>query len=92
MNPVMERYIKKIKQRRRKLIKELGGRCVNCSAKRNLEFDHIKAEDRTWSARKHSRWSRMVKYEREHRQGLIQLLCENCNKLKGLGLLLRIRP
>lgn len=67
--------------RRLALIKSLGGKCVECGRKNRLEIDHI--EGRDWDPAKKSRWSRVAIYEREAREGKLQVLCKRCNKVKG---------
>jgi 5-methylcytosine-specific restriction endonuclease McrA len=73
--------IRRCKRARRKLIAELGGKCVECGQTRKLEFHHTLT--RTWIARKVSRWVRIARYRREWEQGCIVLLCSQCNKKAG---------
>ena len=72
---------KNVAKRRAKLIRELGGECVECGADFDLEFHHVNG--RTWIARKTSRWVRIKRYEEEACYGLIELLCADCNKVAG---------
>lgn len=55
---------------RLKLIASLGGKCIGCP-------------ERTWIARKTSRWVRLAMYRREAALGIIELRCANCNKKLG---------
>ena len=59
--------------RRQELILLLGGKCVGCGACADLQFDHI--VPRTWVLRDKSRWTRIALYEREAKEGKLQLLC-----------------
>ena len=68
-------------RRRLAIIDRLGGQCAKCRSKKNLEIDHING--RNWDLAKKSRWSRVVIYEREEKEGKLQVLCRKCNKLKG---------
>lgn len=70
-------------RRRSELIAFLGGKCKGCGemAPDKLEFHHL--EERTWQARKTSRWVRVACYWREARAGIIELLCGKCNKEAG---------
>lgn len=68
------------------LIKQLGGKCVDCGTKgRNkknrLELDHIHGRD--WKPREKSRWQRLTIYRREAAEGKLAVRCAKCNKLKG---------
>lgn len=69
-----------IEARRRNLIQIMGGTCVRCGSSEKLEFHHVTA--RKWVARKVSRWRRMQFYEDEYRDGLLELLCSYCNKVR----------
>ncbi len=64
-----------------KLIAELGGKCVMCDGVENLEIDH--KYRRSWSIRGTEFSWRISKYRQEAKLGLVQLLCEQCNKFKG---------
>lgn len=68
-------------QRRLELIDKLGGKCLFCRSRKNLELDHINGRD--WDPAKKSRWSRIVIYEREAKEGKLQVLCRRCNAKKG---------
>lgn len=70
-----------VAKRRAKLIAKLGGKCEVCGHTSSLEFHHI--TERTWIARKTSRWRRMVLYEREALNGEIVLACKWCNQSYG---------
>jgi len=68
-------------QRRMELIEKLGGKCAECGYKKRLEIDHIKGRD--WEPSKKSRWTRIARYEREAKEGKLQVLCRWCNASKG---------
>lgn len=68
-------------QRRLDLIQKLGGKCVECGYKKRLELDHINGRD--WEPSKKSRWTRIARYEREAKEGKLQVLCRWCNASKG---------
>ena len=68
-------------QRRLALIDQLGGKCVKCKTQKRLELDHINGRD--WEPNKKSRWTRIVIYEREAKEGKLQVLCRKCNAKKG---------
>lgn len=72
------------RRRRRELITELGGKCVDCGETQYelLTFDHIYGKD--WSARGKSTDQRMCHYVREHRQGLLTIRCNVCNARRGV--------
>ena len=71
------------RRRRVNLILFLGGKCKGCDQHDpdKLEFHHLR--ERTWVARKTSRWVRIARYWREAREGLIELRCGDCNKRLG---------
>ena len=66
---------------RRKLIEQLGGKCLQCSAVEKLEFHHLRP--RTWVAAQLNRWQRLAEYKREAARGEIVLLCKPCNQRAG---------
>lgn len=57
---------------------ELGGQCALCGETHDLEFNHIYKRD--WKPSKLNRYRRMLRYRREAKEGLISLLCSDCNK------------
>lgn len=65
---------------RARLIREMGGACVGCGTKIDLEFHHKDRRTRTWVANRTARWVRLARYRREWHQGLIELRCGACNK------------
>lgn len=71
------------RRRRFELIYELGGKCVQCGEEEyeKLEFDHIDGKD--WEATGLSTDQRMCRYVKEHRLGLLQVMCHVCNAKKG---------
>jgi hypothetical protein len=70
---------------RLKLITELGGKCANpeCNEEEyeKLTFDHIYGKD--WEATGLSTDQRMCRYMKEHKLGLLQVLCLTCNSKRG---------
>jgi HNH endonuclease len=66
---------------RRTLRAQLGGCCVKCGSRRNLEFDCIVRQ-----GDRHHRmeWSwRMSFYRRQHELKNLQLLCRKCHGMKS---------
>ena len=64
-------------ERRLKGIQILGGECVTCGSKENLQFDHVKPEEK-WSHRFWSyNWNKI-----NEELAKCQLLCEDCHKIK----------
>lgn len=59
----------------------LGDKCGKCGTVEALEFHHPKG--RTWVAKQKNLAQRMRLYWRDHRSGLIELLCSRCNKSAG---------
>lgn len=72
--------------RRFALMMQLGSVCADCGEDDidELQFDHIYGRD--YQPSDLSRWQRICNLEREFKAGLIQLLCEDCNKRKGMPL------
>lgn len=77
----MRNYMKERRSNRRaKFIQLLGGKCIQCGSKDNLEFDHV-----------HSGWKRHDYNDiRDSNENLIarelkkvQLLCHNCHRQKS---------
>ena len=66
---------------RRKLIRDLGGKCVECGTKTRLEVDHINGRD--WTPRNVSSDTRVRRYIKEADEGKLQVLCKSCNSSKG---------
>lgn len=68
-----------------RIITELGGKCRNpkCGETKyeKLTFDHIFGKD--WEATGLSTDQRMCRYKKEHKLGLLQLLCLSCNSKRG---------
>lgn len=76
------RKVAKYRADRKAFIAELGGRCVQCGRKTRLEFDHTRQRD--WEPSRFSRWSRLLRYKRDHAAGrTIVLRCRWCNASKG---------
>lgn len=63
--------------RRGTLIIQLGGRCAQCGATSELEFDHPRGRD--WEPSRLNRHQRMKRYEADAAAGQLQLLCRSCN-------------
>lgn len=80
-DPKHLRKVEGIKIRRRILILAMGGKCEFCPSRAGLEFHHT--EQRTWTARDVSRWSRQSIYEHEWSEGKLKLACGPCNKKLG---------
>jgi hypothetical protein len=81
-NAYMRVYIKERYHRRRKAaIRKLGGKCVRCGSKKQLEFDHkartSKIADiaRIWSYSDRRFWEEVAK---------CQLLCRPCHQDKSI--------
>lgn len=66
---------------RRRLIQDLGGRCVLCGQDWNLELDHINGTEVVLRDKESS--ARVCLYRREAKEGKLQVLCKPCNKAKG---------
>ena len=76
----MREYMsRRYKDRRDRAIKLLGGQCVYCSTSENLQFHHIKPEEklfdisRGWNCKESKFWEEVHKCE---------LRCEECHKDK----------
>lgn len=67
---------------RAELHADLGNECAECGSTHMLEIDHPWGRD--WVPRRVASYNRWLRYRREHAQGLIRLLCKECNE--------RIRP
>ena len=76
-NYMKERYLK----RRLKAIERLGGKCINCESKENLQFDHIDPLTKVASIAKMSSMSE-EKFWLEVDK--CQLLCLRCHQSKTL--------
>lgn len=64
---------------RKNLLKEFGGKCIQCGSKKDLHFDHInKKKKRKRVSDLHSVNDKDVKREKKN----LQLLCRNCHKKK----------
>ena len=61
----------------------LGNRCVICHSQSNLEFDCVLPLGDNHGKKEYS-W-RMSIYNRQHRDGNLQLLCDFCHNLKSIG-------
>lgn len=77
----MRTYIRVRKHaRRQRLIEMLGGCCVRCGTKENLEFDHVDPSTKRFSvcAGLTRAWDELVEEARK-----CQLLCRPCHIAKG---------
>lgn len=74
---------KNVADRRFALFMALGAMCVLCGEDDldELQFDHPFGRD--YQPRDLSRWVRICRLEHEAKQGLIRVLCEDCNKRAG---------
>ena len=61
-----------------RLLEELGNECVECGSRDDLQIDHPYGRD--WKPCRTNSYNRWLRYQREHLQGLIRLLCGDCNK------------
>jgi hypothetical protein len=66
---------------RLRLIEQLGGMCVHCHSTEKLEIDH--KDGRDWIVSDYDPSARVCRYRKEVKEGLLQVLCKVCNKLKG---------
>jgi 5-methylcytosine-specific restriction endonuclease McrA len=62
---------------RAKLFELLGGCCAECGDTFQLEINHIYS--RSWRPNKLSKYRRNLRYLREAREGLVNLLCKTHN-------------
>lgn len=62
---------------RAELFEMLGGKCAECGDTFQLEVNHIYA--RSWKPSKLSKYRRNLRYVREAREGLVNLLCKTHN-------------
>lgn len=72
-----QRRVRLFERKRDQLREDMGGVCVCCGAKKRLEFHHT--HERTWVARKVSRWHRMTLYRRDWEAGHLELRCKKCH-------------
>lgn len=61
------------------LIAYLGGKCEHCGATHDLQINH--KEPRDWQPRKLTHYRRVLRYWREAREGKVDLLCGDCNRV-----------
>ena len=67
------------------LIERMGGKCVECGATENLQFDHKHVK--TWRSNKLWANQRMLRYIAEFEAGNLELRCAGCNYRKQSPLL-----
>jgi hypothetical protein len=79
-NAYMKVYMLKRYHARRKIaIKYLGGKCIDCGSKKELEFDHIEPKEKSfsiaklWSVKEEEFWKEINK---------CNLRCKNCHIIK----------
>jgi len=77
------RFVRWAHSARARLRAELGGRCVFCGSTDNLQFDHIHPATRFRVAREAGFVRSTTLYRRDYAAGLLQLLCDHCNRTKG---------
>lgn len=77
-----EYHLKLYHERRNEAIDKLGGKCRLCGGIEDLQFDHIKREDKRFDISKYLLRVSRVKYERELMK--CQLLCSGCHVEKTL--------
>lgn len=63
------------------LVNHLGGECVGCGSKNDLQFDHIVRADKTFTIGQ-CMWKKMDVLIEEANK--CQLLCKKCHELKGV--------
>lgn len=79
-NTYMNSYMKaRYEQRRKNAVAKLGGCCIECGSKENLEFDHKKRKTKTKTIARLSSYSKQ-KFEEELEK--CQLLCFDCHLKK----------
>ena len=66
--------------KRAKLVQQLGGECKFCQSTEELEIDHINGRD--YDIRRLGSDTRVSRYVKEAKQGLLQVLCKSCNSEK----------
>lgn len=82
-NAYMREYAKKRYQRRREeAIESLGGKCVDCGAIENLEFDHDDSSTKKFSVSKILTFGSVEKVTRELEKCVLR--CNKCHAKKSL--------
>jgi hypothetical protein len=71
-------YGQYVREARKRLVVELGAKCVKCGGRRRLEFHHPHGRD--WPAAKVSSKGRLQRYRREAREGKVVLRCFKCHE------------
>jgi 5-methylcytosine-specific restriction endonuclease McrA len=81
-NEYFRKYmLKRYHQRRDELINRLGGACLSCGSKQDLEFDHIDPESKLFSFGKKGSSVALSKLLEEIDK--CQLLCIPCHRIKS---------
>lgn len=76
----MNEYMKRrYEERRQRAIERLGGKCVGCGTRDNLELDHKDPSTKSFSFAKIWSYS-LNKFDKELEKA--QLLCVDCHKKK----------
>jgi len=79
-NQYMNDYMKeRWRKRRKEAIKYLGGKCVDCSRKTRLEFDHVDPSAKTITIARASSFSELRFWEEINK---CELRCRTCHKVK----------
>lgn len=68
-----------LRRKRQGYVQRAGGRCIHCTSKRQLEFDHVDPKQKQYAVS--SLWSRRKEII-EQELAKCQLLCERCHKKK----------
>lgn len=80
-NYMREYMLKRYHERRASAIKKLGGKCVDCGSKEDLQIDHRDHKEKSFSLSKF--WSvSQVRFDAEIEK--CQLLCQPCHLEKTL--------
>lgn len=77
--PTPEYQRKRKRERRKKFLMLLGGRCAVCGSQKNLQFDHLDPKKKKFHI------ARMINAPEDVVQKEVekcQLLCEDCHRLK----------
>lgn len=83
-NAYLNEYMQKRYYKRKAWAQELlGGKCVECGATDNLEFDHIDPETKSFTIGR--KLVSVAQATLEAEIAKCQLLCYNCHKVKTYG-------
>ncbi len=71
----------KAQRKRMELLASLGERCLACgSDEEPLQLDHIRPID--WIPSRLNQYSRMLEYEKAHKENNLETLCISCHAKK----------